>query len=152
MASIVEKIQQMWNQSDEEYDDYYDEEIEEEQEETPIARDDNAGPSIFKRPNKVISMNPGQKLKVVVYKPISFGQDTRDMANSLIQNNALVLNLEKTKAEEAKRILDFLSGVAFAQKGDVKKVATATFIITPINVELTGEELFDEFENHGVYF
>lgn len=151
MAGIVEKIQKMWNQSDEDYDDYYEDEVEQEEEQA-AASEESTGPSIFKRPNKMVNLNSKPKLQVVVYKPISFGQDTRDIANSLIQSNAVVLNLEKTKAEEAKRILDFLSGVAFAQNGKIKKVATATFIITPANVELTGEELFDEFENHGIYF
>jgi cell division inhibitor SepF len=45
-----------------------------------------------------------------------------------------------------------LSGVAYANSGQIKKVATSTFIITPYNVGLTGDDLLDELENSGVYF
>ncbi|MFI3325797.1 MAG: cell division protein SepF [Clostridia bacterium] len=149
MAGIVEKIKDMWNQSGDDYDDdYYDDEevVEEELEE------ESTGPSIFKKSNKVVNLNQKTQLKVVVYKPISYGDDTREMASTLMQNHAIVINLEKTKPEESVRILDFLSGVAFSKNGTVKRVATATFIITPSNIEISGEELFDQFEQHGVYF
>ena len=46
----------------------------------------------------------------------------------------------------------FRSGVAYANGGKVKRVATRTFIITPYNVDLTGDDLIDELEGSGVYF
>lgn len=49
-------------------------------------------------------------------------------------------------------IIDFLSGVTYANKGKIKPVASNTFIITPYNVDLTGDEVVDELENNGVYF
>lgn len=52
----------------------------------------------------------------------------------------------------ARRILDFLSGVAYANRGKIKRVATNTYIIIPSNVDLTGDDLLDELENNGVYF
>ena len=52
----------------------------------------------------------------------------------------------------ARRILDFLSGVAYANDGKIKKVASNTYIIIPNNVDLTGDDLLDELENSGVYF
>ena len=74
---------------------------------------------------------------------------------------AAVMNeLELTKAEMcirdresankdvARRILDFLSGVAYANDGQIKKVANCTFIITPYNVGIMGD-LLDELENNG---
>ena len=51
-----------------------------------------------------------------------------------------------------KVVIDFLSGVAYANRGKIKKVATSTFIIIPNNVDLTGDDLLDELEHSGVYF
>ena len=66
--------------------------------------------------------------------------------------HTVVLNLENTNKDVSRRIIDFLSGVAYANSGQIKKVATSTFIITPYNVGLTGDDLLDELENSGVYF
>jgi cell division inhibitor SepF len=63
----------------------------------------------------------------------------------------VVLNLESTPKEVARRVLDFLSGVAYAQDGKIKKVAVSTYIITPYNVDILGD-LIDELENNGLYF
>ena len=47
--------------------------------------------------------------------------------------------------------MDFLSGVAYALDGKIKKVALATYIITPYNVDIVGD-LVEELENNGMYF
>ena len=60
--------------------------------------------------------------------------------------------VEDTNKDMARRILDFLSGVAYANRGKIKRVATNTYIIIPSNVDLTGDDLLDELENNGVYF
>ncbi len=65
--------------------------------------------------------------------------------------HTVVLNLEDTKKEVSRRIIDFLSGVAYANGGKIKRVSTSTYIITPYNVDLTGDEVMDELENNGVY-
>ena len=51
----------------------------------------------------------------------------------------------------ARRLIDFLSGVAYAGEGKIKKVAANTYIITPYHVELEGD-LIDELESNGLYF
>ena len=51
----------------------------------------------------------------------------------------------------ARRVLDFLSGVAYANQGKIKRVANNTYIITPYNVGISGD-LIDELENNGMYF
>ena len=65
--------------------------------------------------------------------------------------DTVVLNLENTNKDISRRILDFVSGVAYAQDGKIKKVAVSTFIVTPYNVDILGD-LIDELENNGVYF
>ena len=71
---------------------------------------------------------------------------------SSLSAHTVVLNLEDTNKDMARRILDFLSGVAYANRGKIKRVATNTYIIIPSNVDLTGDDLLDELENNGVYF
>ena len=51
----------------------------------------------------------------------------------------------------ARRMVDFLSGVIYAQDGKIKKVANSTFIITPYNVDIMGD-LLDELENNGAFY
>ena len=51
----------------------------------------------------------------------------------------------------ARRLIDFLSGVAYAQDGKIKKIANSTYLITPYNVDLM-RDLIDELENSGVQF
>jgi len=63
---------------------------------------------------------------------------------------AVVLNLENATKELSRRLVDFLSGVAYANNGQIKRVANNAFLITPANVEIQGD-LIDELENNGVY-
>lgn len=63
----------------------------------------------------------------------------------------MVLNLESTSKDIARRLIDFLSGVAYANNGQIKRVAASTFIITPYNVDIMGD-LLDELESSGVFF
>ena len=62
-----------------------------------------------------------------------------------------MLNLESTSKDIARRLIDFLSGVAYANNGQIKRVAASTFIITPYNVDIMGD-LLDELESSGVFF
>lgn len=62
-----------------------------------------------------------------------------------------MLNLEAASKEISRRLIDFLSGVAYANEGQIKKVANCTYIITPYNVGIMGEDLLDELSNSGLY-
>ena len=79
----------------------------------------------------MVNINAKAQLQVVLFKPISFGEETRAIADELLKRHTVVLNLEKTEKEVSRRIVDFLSGVAYANNGKIKRVATNTFIITP---------------------
>ena len=100
----------------------------------------------------MVNINAKAQLQVVLFKPISFGEETRAVADELLKRHTVVLNLEKTEKEGSRRIVDFLSGVAYANNGKIKRIATNTFIITPYNVDLTGDDVLDELENSGLYF
>ena len=100
--------------------------------------------------NKVVNIHATTQLQVVLVKPEAF-QDASAIADHLNEKRTVVLNLESAGNELARRLVDFLSGVAYANNGQIKRVANNTFIITPYNVDIVGD-LLDELENNGVYF
>ena len=100
--------------------------------------------------NKVVNINATTQLKVVLVKPERF-EDASAIADQLNAKHTVVLNLESTGKEISRRLIDFLSGVAYANNGQIKRVATSTFIITPYNVDIMGD-LIGELENNGVFF
>jgi len=83
-------------------------------------------------------------------KPERF-DDASAVADHLNAKRTVVLNLESTNKDISRRLVDFLSGVAYANKGQIKRVANSTFIITPYNVDIMGD-LLDELESNGVFF
>ena len=100
--------------------------------------------------NKVVNINATTQLQVVLVKPERF-DDASSIADQLNAKHTVVLNLESASKEVSRRLIDFLSGVAYANNGQIKRVATSTFIITPYNVDIMGD-LLDELENNGVFF
>lgn len=160
MAGIVDKFKRMWDAPDDEYeydeygyaddgdDDY--EDVAPRNHDRDRDRDRQSVPTVTR--NKVVNINATAKLQVGIFKPERFGEETRSIADELLKTHTVVLNLEDTNKDMARRILDFLSGVAYANDGKIKRVATNTYIIIPSNVDLTGDDLLDELENSGVYF
>jgi len=100
--------------------------------------------------NKVVNIHTTTQLQVVLVKPERF-ENASEIADHLRDKRTVVMNLESTHKEVARRLVDFLSGVAYANDGKIKKVANSTFIITPFNVDIMGD-LIDELENNGLYF
>lgn len=99
---------------------------------------------------KVVDIHTTAKLQVVLKKPERFEEATI-IADELLDKRTVVLNLECTAKDEAGRLLCFLSGVAYANGGKLKKIANNTYIITPYNVDVMGD-LLDELENNGMFF
>ena len=99
---------------------------------------------------KVVNIHTTTQLQVVLVSPVKF-ENASDIADHLRDKRTVVLNLENTDRNIARRLIDFLSGVAYANEGTIKKVAQSTYIITPYNVEIMGD-LIDELENNGLYF
>ena len=100
--------------------------------------------------NKVVNIHATPQLKVVLVKPERF-EDASTIADHLNNKRTVVLNLESTNKEVSRRLVDFLSGVAYANNGQIKRVANSTFIITPYNVDIMGD-LLDELENNGAFY
>ncbi len=101
------------------------------------------------RRNKVVNIHATTQLKVVLVKPERF-ENASEIADHLKEKRTVVINLESTNKDIARRLVDFLSGVAYAGEGKIKKVAANTYIITPYHVDIMGD-LIDELESSGLY-
>lgn len=100
---------------------------------------------------RVLNIHATAQLQVVISKP-EVMEDAYDIADHLLKKHTVVLNLETTNKEIGKRIVDFLSGVVYANNGHFSRVANATFVITPYDVGIIGQDVIGELENSGVFF
>lgn len=153
---LMDKLQHMMGMPDDEFYDEYDEEMDE------VAPEPQAAPSAYSeqddlsfmestpKRNKVVNIHATTQLQVVLVKPEHF-EDASTIADHLNAKRTVVLNLEAASKEISRRLIDFLSGVAYANEGQIKKVANCTYIITPYNVGIMGEDLLDELSNSGLY-
>jgi len=87
-----------------------------------------------------VAMVSGSSIEMRVVTPKSYDAVTQ-IADLLLSNKTVLLNLENTNRETARRLIDFLSGVAYALSGDVQKVADNTYAITPSNVAVSSESV-----------
>ena len=100
---------------------------------------------------KYVNIHANSQLSVVLVKPESFAEAS-SIADHLNQKRTVVLNLESASKDVSRRLVDFLSGAAYANKGTLKRVANSTFIITPYNVDIMGETVIDDIsDNGGIY-
>ncbi len=149
---LFEKIKKYVTAEDEDYDD--------EPIEAPVAEvrkkvvKTESKPSYIsdrnEKSNKVLNIHTTAQLQVILVKPDRF-DDAASVADHLREKHTVVLNLESTNKDVSRRLVDFLSGVAYALDGQIKKVANSTFIITPYNVDIMGD-LIDELSSTGVLF
>ena len=85
---------------------------------------------------KVVPMR--RSMEVTMIKPTSM-EDSRDICDFLLAGKAVVLNMEGIHTEVAQRIIDFTSGSCFAIGGKLRKVTASIFIVTPKNVDISGD-------------
>lgn len=87
-----------------------------------------------------ISGSSGSAIEMKVVKPESF-DSVAQIADHLLSRRTVVLNLENTSKETARRLIDFLSGVAYSIDGSLKKIASNAYVITPSNVDVGDAKL-----------
>ena len=145
--SFFDELKRLARPYEDEEDDTYEEDF------TPVSAKESGrdrSDRELERRNKVVNIHTTTQLQVVLVKPERF-ENASEIADHLREKRTVVLNLEQTEKNIARRLIDFLSGVAYANEGTIKKVALSTYIITPYNVEILGD-LIDELENNGLYF
>lgn len=96
--------------------------------------------SAEKKDKNYMNINTTAQLQVVLVKPEEF-EDAREIADNLISKRTVLLNIENLNKDLSRRLIDFLSGVAYAQGGNIKRVANRTYIVTPYNVDILGDVL-----------
>ena len=89
-------------------------------------------------PIRSVKRAPGPGMEVCVIKPTSV-DDAREITETLINNQTVVLNLENLDVEIAQRIIDFASGSTYAISGNLQKISNYIFIITPACVDISGD-------------
>ena len=88
-------------------------------------------------------MNANKDSHLVLFEPRSFGE-TQDIANYLKSKKATVVNLHRLQKDQAKRVVDFLSGVIYAIEGDIQRIGPKIFLCTPKNIGVTGSITLDD--------
>ena len=155
---LFDELKRLARPYEDEEDDEYEEEVTPVNSREPTGREsasrelsrDTGRDMEQRRGNKVVNIHTTTQLQVVLVKPERF-ENASEIADHLRNKRTVVLNLEQTDKNIARRLIDFLPGVAYANEGTIKKVALSTYIITPYNVEILGD-LIDELENNGLYF
>ena len=147
--SLFDDIKKFIRPTNDEDDDLYDKFVEKE---SPFADENPRGDrmTVDNRRGKVVNIHATTQLKVVLVKPERF-ETASDIADHLKEKRTVVMNLESTHKDVARRLIDFLSGVAYASEGKIKKVAANTYLITPYSVDIQGD-LIDELSSNGLYF
>ncbi|MBQ7096194.1 MAG: cell division protein SepF [Clostridia bacterium] len=98
-----------------------------------------ARPTERRAASKPVSrVSSASQVNMVIIKSSDYS-DARTVADHILDHRAVLLNLENSDKDMAQRILDFLSGVVYAQGGDLQRVAHSTYAVTPRNVGLQGE-------------
>ena len=83
-----------------------------------------------------VSLNPGSG-KMILLEPRAFSE-SQQIADHLKKRNTVVVNMKRVTPEQAKRIIDFLSGTVYAIGGDLQKIGVGIFLCTPKNVNVEG--------------
>jgi len=133
------------NYDENNYDDYYDEfetaetadanaQAAQPQYDTPAQPQAMPSYQQYQQPSAGISLSAAA-LEMKVVKPEHFDSASQ-IADHLLNGRTVVLNLENTNKETARRLIDFLSGVAYSIDGSLKKIASNAYIITPNNVDV----------------
>lgn len=151
----LKKFTRPYSEDEEEFDDYEEEEAPAPAPEKSTRRSSafSDAPHTTTAParggGRVLNLNNNSQLQVILVKPDRF-DNVSDIADHLREKRAIVLNLESTNKDVARRLVDFLSGCAYALDGKIKKIAISTYIITPFNVDVVGD-LMEEIENNISY-
>ena len=83
-----------------------------------------------------VSIQPGSG-KMILLEPRAFSE-SQQIADHLKKRNTVVVNMKRVTSEQAKRIIDFLSGTVYAIGGDLQKIGVGIFLCTPKNVNVEG--------------
>ncbi|MEW5954245.1 MAG: cell division protein SepF [Bacillota bacterium] len=99
-----------------------------------------------KKGGQVVNLHTQRQVRVVVCEPKVY-DDALAIADNLKNRRPVIVNLEDSEAELAKRVVDFISGICYALDGSMQKVGSGIFLFVPSNMDIAGdipEELADK--------
>jgi cell division inhibitor SepF len=141
----VEKEDEWDEEETGEIDEIYEEELPEIEEKPTKVSFQPAKATTSTSSEKKVNLSTIPRLKVILVKPERF-DEASDIADNLADKKTVVLNLESCNKDVARRLVDFLSGVAYAFHGNVERIANSTFLITPYNVDISGIGLMSDYD------
>lgn len=100
---------------------------------------------------KVMNLNANSGSKVVFIKPERY-ETSKEICDHIRSKRIVLLNLDDTNKEIARRILDFIAGATYYSDGKVTRISASTYIITPTSVDVVGGDFMEELENSGIFF
>lgn len=89
-------------------------------------------------------------LELKVIRPERY-DSVRQIVDHLLNRRTVVLNLEATTKEDARRMIEFLTGVIYSINGDLRRVANNTFVLTPNNVDISAENPLNQQLNRDMF-
>ena len=89
------------------------------------------------------------KSKMILLEPRAYSE-SQQIVDHLKSRNTVVVNLKRVTSDQAKRIVDFLSGTIYAIGGDIQKIGGGIFLLTPNNVNIQGS-ISDEKEGKDIH-
>ncbi|MCA1062295.1 cell division protein SepF [Rossellomorea sp. AcN35-11] len=94
--------------------------------------------SVANSKQNVVSLQSVQKSsKMILVEPRVYAE-AQEIADHLKNRRSVLVNLQRIQHDQAKRIVDFLSGTVYAIGGDIQRVGDNIFLCTPDNVEVSG--------------
>lgn len=136
----MDKVKKWFFEEDSE-EDYEDVEIDTEETKTSLFEKAKS----TRTSDAVKALNANKDSHLILFEPRAYSE-TQDIANYLKQKRAAVVNLHRLQKEQAKRVIDFLSGVIYAIEGDIQQIGPKIFLCTPKNIGVSGNITMDDSE------
>ena len=117
--------------------------------ETDIFSTDNVSDSYYNlKPEEALDQNDGGS-KMILLEPRAYSE-SQQIVDHLKNRDTVVVNLKRVTSDQAKRIVDFLSGTIYAIGGDIQKIGGGIFLCTPNNVNIQGK-ITDEKDGKDIH-
>ena len=116
---------------------------------------DGDGEDVFSAPDQYYDLKSEEAMteeggaKMILLEPRAYSE-AQQIADHLKKRNTVVVNLKRVTPEQAKRIVDFLSGTIYAIGGDLQKIGGGIFLCTPNNVSVQGK-ITNDTEGKGIH-
>ncbi|MGL4451473.1 MAG: cell division protein SepF [Sarcina sp.] len=99
--------------------------------------------------SKVVSIHSASDAKVIITRPTKY-DDSVDICTALRNRNIVIINTSALETKVARRLLDFVSGAAYALDGNLDDIETRVYVVSPSNVQVTNE-LKTELSSKGMF-